>query len=201
MFAGWTVENGHRRAAPDRVDGPRDVNRRGSSGRGVRTSGSSRTHRRDYNRRITAATPFEFTGPARGSDLLKTSVDPAGTTPLGTLSNCAGGVTPWGTVLSGEENVDQYFGAAAGLPALYAASYDRYGFAAERSRAWMGGRRPAFRPDRRTHRGSPVRVDRRGGPHRPDIHPAQAHIARPVQARGRDHLHRQGRPRGRLHGR
>ena len=44
-----------------------------------------------YNRRITAATPFAFTGPARGSDLLKTSADPDGTTPLGTLSNCSGG--------------------------------------------------------------------------------------------------------------
>ena len=82
-----------------------------------------------YNRRITGATPFAFTGPARGSDLVKTSVDPAGTTPVGTLNNCAGGVTPWGTVLSGEENIDQYFGAAAGFPAPYAASYDRYGFA------------------------------------------------------------------------
>ena len=87
-----------------------------------------------YNRRITAATPFAFTGPARGSDLLKTSADPEGTTPLGTLNNCAGGVTPWGTVLSGEENVDQYFSAAAGFPARYAASYARYGFTAERSR-------------------------------------------------------------------
>ena len=74
--------------------------------------------------------PRRSSSPARhaGSELLKTSVDPAGTTPLGTLNNCAGGVTPWGTVLSGEENIDQYFGAAAGLPAPYAASYDRYGF-------------------------------------------------------------------------
>ena len=87
-----------------------------------------------YNRRITAATPFAFTGPARRSDLLKTSADPEGTTPLGTLNNCAGGVTPWGTVLSGEENFDQYFGAAGGFPSRYAANYARYGFTAERSR-------------------------------------------------------------------
>ena len=90
--------------------------------------------RGSYNRRITGATPFAFTGPARGSDLLKTSVDPAGTTPLGTLSNCSGSVTPWGTVLSGEENFDTYFSAAGGFPAPYAASYERYGFAADRSR-------------------------------------------------------------------
>ncbi len=63
-----------------------------------------------WARRITTTTPFSISGPARGHALLRTRADPAATLVIGTLANCAGGQTPWGTYLSAEENVDECFG-------------------------------------------------------------------------------------------
>lgn len=91
-----------------------------------------------YNRRIHHRTEFEMTGPAAGDDRLKTSADPTGRTVLGTFNNCAGGTTPWGTVLSGEENFNQYFEASGALDPRYTAQYARYGITANGSgRGWQ----------------------------------------------------------------
>uniref|UniRef100_UPI0027395B4F PhoX family protein n=1 Tax=Symbioplanes lichenis TaxID=1629072 RepID=UPI0027395B4F len=81
-----------------------------------------------YNRRITAlSTKFQLTGPAAGSAFVRTAADRTGTTVIGTLNNCSGGVTPWGTVLSGEENFNQYFVGGDSAPAADKPRLARYG--------------------------------------------------------------------------
>ncbi|MDG1743514.1 MAG: DUF839 domain-containing protein [Polaribacter sp.] len=54
-----------------------------------------------YNRRITAQTPMKLNWdtPIKGK-----------TTVIGTHSNCSGGITPWKTFLTCEENYDNFFG-------------------------------------------------------------------------------------------
>ncbi len=93
-----------------------------------------------YNRRLTMSTPMRMTGPAAGHARLQTPADPSGTRVLGTMGNCAGGVTPWGTVLIAEENFRYNFG---GYPEKIqeahpreARNHARFGFGGHERRQW-----------------------------------------------------------------
>ncbi|WP_435608756.1 PhoX family protein [Streptomyces sp. C10-9-1] len=123
--------------------------------------------RHPLNRRLTATSRFELTGPAAGSALLRTSADPAGRTVLGTLNNCAGGTTPWGTTLHGEENFNQYFANGSGP------TDKRYGIgsgATERKWERFDDRFDAAKEPNESHRfGWVVELD----PHDPDFTPAK----------------------------
>ncbi len=82
----------------------------------------------EYARRLTAlGTEMALTGPAAGHDRLKTSTDDTGTRVIGTINNCAGGQTPWGTFLSAEENFHGYFWGDLAEDHPEFANFDRYG--------------------------------------------------------------------------
>jgi secreted PhoX family phosphatase len=85
-----------------------------------------------FNRRITAFTPVQFRGAAArhpwitaASEIVNTAepdrsngLAPADAVRCGTTANCAGGLTPWGTYLTAEENFDgQFFGRDADIDA------------------------------------------------------------------------------------
>ncbi|MEL6374048.1 MAG: PhoX family phosphatase [Pseudomonadota bacterium] len=88
-----------------------------------------------YARRITAETAMAITGPAAGHKRMMTGADPTGRNVKGMINNCAGGVTPWGTWLTCEENFNGYFwGKSERASHPEAAALKRYGAPAE----WYG---------------------------------------------------------------
>lgn len=91
-----------------------------------------------YNRRITMrSTELRVSGPVAGHERLKTRADPTGTVVIGTLNNCAGGKTPWGAILTCEENFHKYFsGDPQKTPE--ARNYQRYGIKGKPEYPWWG---------------------------------------------------------------
>jgi secreted PhoX family phosphatase len=87
-----------------------------------------------FARRVTATTPIAISGSAAGHTRMRTLKDPTGKLVLGTMGNCAGGVTPWGTVLTCEENIDVYFyGKTVGDEAK---NHERYTIGKETGYGW-----------------------------------------------------------------
>ena len=84
-----------------------------------------------YNRRITGETTAMITGPAAGHEWMRTSYDSTGTWVRGTMYNCGQGKTPWGTILTCEENFQSFFGNLDAMPASdpRRAVHQRYGIA------------------------------------------------------------------------
>lgn len=90
------------------------------------------------NRRMNPLeTEISIGGPAAGHPRMRTKADPQASTVIGTFGNCAGGVTPWRSVLVSEENFNYYF---AGDPKTTgeASNHARYGVA---DQTWYGWHR------------------------------------------------------------
>jgi secreted PhoX family phosphatase len=82
-----------------------------------------------FNRRITATSPMEITGPARGHAWVRTQADPKGEQSLGTWANCGSGKTPWGTYLTCEENFNGYYASEQEVDRSEA--FKRYGISSK----------------------------------------------------------------------
>jgi uncharacterized protein len=79
-----------------------------------------------YNRRITANTPMNLTGPASGD----ASVGGV-TEVIGTFANCSGGKTLWNTAFSCEENFDDVIEDWSGNPEVPELNPTHYGWVVE----------------------------------------------------------------------
>lgn len=106
-------------------------------------------HNDPYNRRITAQTPIQLNWdkPIKGKTTVK-----------GTLANCSGGITPWNTFITCEENYDGFFGET---------EYDANNVASHRFSSYGWDRFYDYPPE---HYGWVVEIDPKTGA-------AQKHIA------------------------
>lgn len=105
----------------------------------VKRTGNAISYVKDsaYNRRITAATEMLLAGPAALDGMMKTRFSTDGSKTRGTQNNCGTGTTPWGTLLTCEENWIGYFTrlatddtARGGATAKSVVSLKRYGLSA-----------------------------------------------------------------------
>ena len=118
FFHGYRIEGGEAvsNRETDAAGLPTNVDqvRKEINGHGVsvveiqRIAGSWQVVDSGRNRRITAATPMRFSGPAAGDPVLQTRFSPDGMEGRGTVNNCGRGFTPWGTYLTCEENFRGY---------------------------------------------------------------------------------------------
>lgn len=105
-----------------------------------------------FNRRVTPLTPVQLSGVAKGNALVTTKYSATlatnGNDARGTINNCGTGITPWGTLLTGEENFNGYFtrsasdnAARGGSTAKSVVALNRYGRAqgAKSRHGWESG--------------------------------------------------------------
>jgi hypothetical protein len=89
-----------------------------------------------YARRVTPMTPMRISGPVAGHPRVRTSADPMGVGVLGTIANCAGGKTPWGTVITAEENYHNFFRGAPPADHPEAAALAKVGIKGDVKSLW-----------------------------------------------------------------
>ena len=108
-----------------------------------RVNGRWHYRRGTHNQRVTADSAIRFTGPAAGHVRLRTADHPHGNGGSGILGPCAGGTTPWGTVLIAEENFNMVFTGRA-RDKLEQRNHARYGVGARTVYPWGARHFPRF---------------------------------------------------------
>ena len=124
---------------------------------------------------------MQLTGPVAGHDRVKTNADPTGRKVFGTINNCAGGVTPWGTYIIGRGEYSRLFrrqtarGPARKPPTTSAWAFPKAPMTGQASTTASISSKEPNEPNRF---GWVVEVDVND----PNSDPEEAHGARPLQA-------------------